>query len=938
MDPLSICASAANVAQLAGIIISKLAAFCDAASHVDITVSGFGVEIHNFQIALQLVAETKKIWQLRQMTDLEENHWTRIDKLLGRCRQTLVKLQSILENAAVKQTTLGRRPMTQLKLDMKSHIISILRSHIKSYTQALQVSLSTLTLANQLQSHASIEHELQELSRKIQDVKSTLLSRPAETEKVDDPETADIEADMPGEHEINEDVEQVIMSAAAVSEAATSVDSDSIRSGLQLTDPPIHRWMDGVESPPPQSPGAGPSFKNEVTPPRMSSASESDAPVRGEPKDSGIGSDEHSDDEDDPDPNLDDHFSEGVLKRLIERFHNQAIEEFDKGNYHRAETAQNMMMRYLEEGRRNHGMEYDNAEVFERLAQIYYKQKQLEEARKIYTRLLEEHKRRTPDIWRWYFSYAKIYQEQERLEKAARYAKRAFTGAEKSLPKGDPFIFDAVALLAHIYQQQGEHILAEALREQYLGDKPRQPSLTERKLSLEVMPSGSSGRSWLTEVGHDPASPAFDPKSAIKLSIEKDSEAGVTEVLHRIQDVEKQRALAKESLKWAIQGGRREIANLLMELDLGIGKDSLFADGKTPLIHAIQAKEDGIVQDILQKGASPETRCARSITPLIHAVTAGHEPIAAHLLGKGARVDATSYECTALHRAVDLKFAVLVKLLLAYDAGLECMGPRKWMSLGSSGKRLPASKDCKADTHPTHVDASWTPLLLSSFAGSSEISHLLLEKHAHIEAKTSTGGTPLMYAAEERHLTTVRLLLSAGADVHATDKKGDTALHRAVRKSGSVEIIDSILGKGGSLDTPNKERETTLHIAASKNGGERLLGVLLDRQANREARDVAGRTPLHVAIEKRQEGNVATLIERGADISATDNYGQSSVKLAQRSSPEIQMLIKKHKKRSNPLSSSMSRRGSDRSSTTEGSVRGRQPSVSSKFTFLDKLR
>ncbi|KAL0262550.1 hypothetical protein SLS55_001518 [Diplodia seriata] len=857
MDPLSICASAANVAQLAGIIISKLAAFCEAASHVDITVSGFRVEIHNFQIALRLVAETKNLWQLRQMTDLEQDHWTRIDKLLRRCKQTLEKLHSLLEKAVVKETTLGRRPLTQLRLDMKSHIICILRSHIKSYTQALQVSLSTLTLANQLQSHASIEHELQELSRKIQDVKSTLLTRPVEMQQSDDTETADIEADMPGEHEISEDLEQVIMSAAAVSEAATSVDADSIRSRLQVTDRPIHNWMDGFESPL-RSPGAAHSPETEAPSLRMPSTSELVPPVREEPKDSGIGSDEHSDDEDDPDPNLDDHFSEGVLKGLIERFHDQAIEDFDKGNYHRAETAQNMMIRYLEEGRRNHGMEYDNAEVFERLAQIYYKQKQLEEAKTIYTRLLEEHKERTPDIWRWYFSYAKIYQEQERLEKAARYAKRAFTGAEKCLPREDPFIFDSVALLAQICQQRGEHILAEALREQYLGDKPRQPSLTERKLSLEVTPSGSSGRSWLTEAGHDPASPNFDPRNAMRFSIERDSEAGVTEVLHRIQDFEKQRELAKESLKWAIQGGRREIANLLLELDLGIGKDSLFADGKTPLVHAIQAKEDGIVQDILQKGASPEQRCARGMTPLIHAVIAGHEPIAAHLLGKGARVDATSYGCTALHRAVDLKFAVLVKLLLEYDASLECVGPRKWLSPGSS-------------------------------------------------------------------------------DVHAVDKKGDTALHRAVRKSGNVEIIDAILGKGGSLDTPNKERETTLHIAASKSGGERLLGVLLGRQANREARDVAGRTPLHVAIEKRHEGNVATLIERGADISAADNYGQSSVKLAQRSSPEIQVLIKKHKKRSTTLSSSMSRRGSDRSSTTEGSV-GRQPSVSSKFTFLDKLR
>ncbi|KAL1632018.1 hypothetical protein SLS56_004063 [Neofusicoccum ribis] len=919
MDPLSICASAANIAQLAGTIIHKLASFCETASHVDTTVSGFRVEIKNFQMALRLVSETQKTWQLRPMQGIEENHWKLIKKLLGRCRETLNRLQAYLVECDAKQTV-GRKPMTQLRLNMRSHIICILRSHIKSYTQALQVSLSTLTLVNQWQNRNSIEHELRELAIGIQDVKATLSTRPMVMEEADDMGTSETEVDMPDEQEVKADVEEIIVSAAAVSEYASSAyqpDAESIRGRTQITSQPIDRWMEGLESPL-QSPSPG----NEVRSLAMPSSSELAPPATGEPRDSGIGSDTLSDD-DDPDPSMEDHFSQNVLEGLIEKFHRQAGEDFVKGNYHRAETAQKMMIKYMDEGQRNHGMTYDNADVLERLAQIYYKQKQLEEAKSIYGQLLEEHKDRIPDVWRWYFFYAKIYQEQERFEKAVRYAKRAFTGAEKSLPKGDPFISDAVALLSQICQQKGEHILAEALREQYLGDKPRQPSLIERKLSLEVTPSGSSGRSWLSDAGHDPSSPSFIPREAMRFSIEKDSEAGVTEVLQRIQDGEKQRELTKEGLKWAIQGGRQAIANILMEPDLGIGKDSLFADGKTPLIHAIQATDDGIVQDILQRGASPEIRCAKGITPLIHAVTSGYEPTAAILLGKGARIDATTYGWSAMHRAVDRKDSAMVKLLLANDASLEISGPRKWSS-------------------PSSTDPSWTPLLIAAYNGASEVAHLLLEKHANIEAKTSTGATPLMYAAEERHVTVVRLLLAANADVHAVDKKGDTALHRAVRKSGNTEIIDSILDKGGSLDAANKEGETTLHVAASKSGGDRLLSALLDRQANREAKDVAGRTPLHVAIEKRMEKNVTILLERGADINAADSLGQSSAKLAQRSSPEIQMLIKRQKKRSNTGTlGSMSRRSSDQSSTAEGStIRGRTPSVAtsfSRFTFFDKL-
>lgn len=785
---------------------------------------------------------------------------------------------------------------------------------------------------NQWQNNASIEHEVRELTMEIQDFKATLSSRSIAVPGADDMATAETEVDMPDEQEIKAGVEEIILSAAAVSEAATSAyqpDAESIRGRTQLTrQPNVQTWMESLESPL-QSPGndfrslAGPSTA-ELIPPR-----------REEPKDSGIGTDEHSDDDDDPDPGMEDHFSEDVLRVLIDRFKRQAIEDFEKGNYHRAETAQKMMIKYLDERKRNHGITYDNAEAFETLAQIYYKQRQLEEAKSIYSQLLEEHKERQPDIWRWYFYYAKMYQEQERFEKAARYAKRAFTGAERCLPKEDPFISEAVALFAQICQQRGEHILAEALREQYLGDKPRQLSMA----SLEIVRTDSSGRSWLSEAGHDPASPNFDPKRAMKFSIERDSEAGVKEVLQKIQDGEKRRELGKESLRWAIQGRRRAIATLLMDSDLGLATDAPLVDGKTPLIYAIQAKDDGIVQDIMQRGASPEMRCTKGITPLIYAVMSGHEAIAAILLGKGARVDDRACGMTALLRAVDLKADNMVKLLLANDAGLEECGPRKWSSSSSSGK-IHAPLSLFRYTKLS-ADTSWTALLAAAYAGSSEIAHLLLEKHANIEARTSTGASALMYAAEEKHLTVVRLLLSAGADVHALDRKGDTALHRTVRKSGHVEIIDAVVGKGGNLDATNKEGETTLHIAASKSGGQRLLSALLDRQANREATDVAGRTPLHVAIEKRQEGNVTTLLDRGADINAMDKYGQNAAKLAQRSSPEIQMLIKRQKKRSNTgtVGSSMSRRSSDQSSTAEGSTRGgRPPSVSSKFSFLDRLK
>lgn len=64
----------------------------------------------------------------------------------------------------------------------------------------------------------------------------------------------------------------------------------------------------------------------------------------------------------------------------------------------------------------------------------------------------------------------------------------------------------------------------------------------------------------------------------------------------------------------------------------------------------------------------------------------------------------------------------------------------------------------------------WTALHYAAAAGSVEITSLLLEKHAYIDAETPTGMTPLMIAAREGQEDVVGLLLVEGADATLQDR------------------------------------------------------------------------------------------------------------------------------------------------------------------------
>mmetsp|Transcript_26140 Transcript_26140/g.55137 ORF Transcript_26140/g.55137 Transcript_26140/m.55137 type:complete len:850 (+) Transcript_26140:59-2608(+) len=91
-----------------------------------------------------------------------------------------------------------------------------------------------------------------------------------------------------------------------------------------------------------------------------------------------------------------------------------------------------------------------------------------------------------------------------------------------------------------------------------------------------------------------------------------------------------------------------------------------------------------------------------------------------------------------------------------------------------------------------------------------------------IDARDSSGCTPLLIASQYGHPDLAAFLIRRGANPHAVDSSRDTALHWAAYK-GSVEVCGMLLhllGAEGQLDSVDAFGQTPLHLASLRGNAE----------------------------------------------------------------------------------------------------------------------
>ncbi|XP_067352819.1 histone-lysine N-methyltransferase EHMT2 isoform X3 [Channa argus] len=140
----------------------------------------------------------------------------------------------------------------------------------------------------------------------------------------------------------------------------------------------------------------------------------------------------------------------------------------------------------------------------------------------------------------------------------------------------------------------------------------------------------------------------------------------------------------------------------------------------------------------------------------------------------------------------------------------------------------------------------YTGLHHAAKLGNLEIVSMLLETgQVDVNAQDNGGWTPIIWAAEHKHVEVIQALLNRGADVTINDKELNVCLHWAAY-AGNVDIAELVLNAGCFLSSVNMHGDTPLHIAA-REGYLECVTLFLSRGADIDIVNREGDTPLTLA-------------------------------------------------------------------------------------------
>ena len=285
----------------------------------------------------------------------------------------------------------------------------------------------------------------------------------------------------------------------------------------------------------------------------------------------------------------------------------------------------------------------------------------------------------------------------------------------------------------------------------------------------------------------------------------------------------------------------------------------MFADGAS-LLDAAQRNDIDSAMMSIDQGVGVNTTSPDGATALHWAAHWGTTDLAERLLSAGALVDASNeLGITPISIACRNGSEAMVDLLLKAKAdakGSEPSGETVLMSCARTGSLGAVEQLLAAGAEPNsfEVDSGQTALMWAAAGGHWEIVDLLIGAGADVNASSSGKFTPLMFAARTGDLKSAELLLDAGAEVNAATEDGLSPLLIA---SAS---LDAITGSDYRLVVEESQHES-------------LGALLLDRGADVTQSDQYGMTALHYAVEMNKPSLLRALLKRDADPNAQLTQG-----------------------------------------------------------------
>lgn len=301
----------------------------------------------------------------------------------------------------------------------------------------------------------------------------------------------------------------------------------------------------------------------------------------------------------------------------------------------------------------------------------------------------------------------------------------------------------------------------------------------------------------------------------------------------------------------------------------------------TPLYLAALSGHADAVRMLIDRGASARIGCVlgprgqRTETPLQIAVVRGHTAVAELLMRsqKQARHSSTGTGLAALFReACQRGHLGLVRLLREHGAGID-------------------------NAHSDRYTRD-TPLLAACRRGQVEVVQYLLEAGAKATAASRAGVSPLMNASMAGVPKLIALLLDNGAQdqINTADYLGWTPLLLACRGHQWAAAL-LLLDKGADAtlrahDDESHDDRGPLHFSCEA-GCTPVVRRILEAGAPANDPAIGVGAPFCAACAGGHIGVVRLLLEHGANPTAADDSGVSSLRLALANSawPVVELLL-----------------------------------------------
>uniref|UniRef100_A0A8I6XRR0 Uncharacterized protein n=1 Tax=Hordeum vulgare subsp. vulgare TaxID=112509 RepID=A0A8I6XRR0_HORVV len=263
------------------------------------------------------------------------------------------------------------------------------------------------------------------------------------------------------------------------------------------------------------------------------------------------------------------------------------------------------------------------------------------------------------------------------------------------------------------------------------------------------------------------------------------------------------------ALHLAATNGRTNVCRYLVQ-DLGIPVDTLSDERETPLLLAATFGHTATAAWLLERGASARAPDVDGETPLQWAAYNG--TLRTHLAGRRhlalLRVPVAPVE-TSWPLPIAYGYAERVLDQTRARAGLTC-----WRVVRAAGDRDLVMLLLYKGADVGAANPRGTALHVAAMRGCPEVVRVLLRHGADPNKVASRVFTPLVPSLLGGSLQCMKLLIEAGANVHAGAFSGATPLLLACSHRGNVGFVKCLLKAGADPNLPDELGRLPIEIVA----------------------------------------------------------------------------------------------------------------------------